>query len=59
MNEPNQPSKSDILAARNRIKQWLPPSFAKDIDAGLLDGWSLYNRAMADIMRERTDAEGE
>ncbi len=51
---PNEPSKADILAAREIVKQWLPPSFRKAIDAGDLDGFGLFERAMAQLIRERT-----
>jgi hypothetical protein len=54
MTAPNLPSQADILAAHDLMKTWLPPSFANDIDAGKLDGFGLYNRAMAQLIRQRT-----
>jgi hypothetical protein len=59
MTDPNVPTESDILAARKLMKGWLPPSFAGDIDAGKLDGFGLYNRAMKEIIRAVKEGDGD
>ena len=60
MTEPNEPTPSDTIAAREIVKTMLPPSFRKAIDAGELDGFGLFNRAMAQLIRERSaQEEGE
>lgn len=53
MTDPNTPTQSDILAIRERMKCWLTPAFATAVDAGELDGWGLYQRAEAELIRER------
>ena len=60
MTDPNQLTQADKLEIRERMKRWLTPSFVKDIDAGLLDGFGLYQRAEAELIRERAgEGEGE
>ena len=56
MTEPNEPTREDILAAREIMKGWLTPAFAKPVDAGELDGFALFNRAMAQLIKDRTEA---
>lgn len=57
MTIPNEFSQSDILAAREIIKRWMTPAFAKDIDAGKLDGFGLFKRAEAMLIQQRKDEE--
>lgn len=59
MNYPNQFHQSDTLEAREIVKTWLPPSFVKDIDAGLLDPFGLMERARAIIITRRKAEEQE
>ena len=59
MTDPNQPTPEETLAARELIKGWLPTSFVKAIDAGQLDGFGLFNRALAELMRAPVIAEGD
>lgn len=58
MTAPNQSTQSDKQEIRERMKRWLTPAFAGDVDAGKLDGWGLYQRAEAEMIRERKQ-EGE
>lgn len=51
-----------ILAARTLMKTRLTPAFARDVDAGLLDGFGLYQWAEAQALKKTTDtpdSEGE
>ena len=57
MTSPNLPSQSDIQSIRDRMKRWLSPAFARDVDAGLLDGFGLFQRAEAELIRERDGEE--
>lgn len=56
---PNEPSRADIIAARELMLTWLTPAFRKPVLAGELDGYGLFNRAMAQLLRERETEEGE
>ncbi len=57
MTDPNRPSLTDTLAAREIVKTMLPSSFAGHIDEGRLDGFGLFERAMAQLIRERAGEE--
>lgn len=60
MTNPNQPTHADIIAAREIMLQSLTPAFRKPVLAGELDGYGLFNRAMAQLIRERAgNEEGE
>lgn len=60
MTDPNKPTQSDILEARERVKRKMIPAFAKAIDAGELDPWGLVQDALAELIRERNgEQEGE
>jgi ABC-type taurine transport system substrate-binding protein len=50
---PNEPTHEDIIAARERVKTMLPPSFNTAIDRGDLDGFRLFERAMQQLIKER------
>jgi hypothetical protein len=50
---PNEITRADTLAARELMKGWLTPAFAKAVDAGELDGFALWDRAIAQLIRER------
>lgn len=58
MNEPNQPSKADIIAAREIAKSRTHPAHGGDIDAGKWDAYGAVQSALAELIRQRTD-EGE
>lgn len=53
MTEPNKPTRSDILEARERVKSKMTPAFVKPIDAGDLDPWGMVQDALRDMIRER------
>lgn len=53
MNDPNQPTQSDILEARQRVKRKMTPAFVKPIDAGELDAWGLVQAELSEMIRER------
>lgn len=55
--DPNQATQSDILEIRARMMRWLTPAFYRDVDAGMLDGFGLYRRAEAELLRERNAEE--
>lgn len=57
MTAPNEPSKSDIHEIRERMLRWLTPAFRKPVMAGELDGFGLYRRAEAELIRERAGME--
>ena len=59
MNSPNTPTHSDILAAREIVKQGVPKSHWRDIDAGLWDAYSKVQGALAELIRERIGEEIE
>ena len=60
MTEPNQPTQSDILEARERVKRKMTPAFARPIDAGELDRWVLVQGELQQMIRERNgEQEGE
>lgn len=60
MTDPNKPTQSDILEARERVKRKMTPAFAKAIDAGEFDRWGLVQDALAELIRERNgEQEGE
>ena len=50
---PNEPNKADIIAARELMLNWLTPAFRKTVRAGEMDGTGLFERAMAQLIRER------
>lgn len=57
MTAPNKPTHEDIIAAREIVKTMLPPSFARAIDRGELDGFGLFERAMEKLIKERASDE--
>ena len=57
MTTPNALTKTDLLEIRERMKRWLTPAFARAVDRGELDGWGLFRRAEAELIRERTQQE--
>lgn len=57
MTDPNAFTKTDTLAAREIIKRWMTPAFAKAIDRGELDGFGLFKRAEAMLIQRRKDEE--
>jgi hypothetical protein len=57
MTAPNEPTPSDTIAARELMLTWLTPAFRKPVLAGELDGFGLFNRAMAQLIRERAGEE--
>lgn len=60
MTDPNKPTQSDILEARERVKLKMTPAFAKAIDAGELDRWGLVQGELQQMLRERNgEQEGE
>lgn len=60
MTDPNKPTQSDILEARERVKRKMTPAFAKAIDAGELDQWGLVQGELQQMIRERKgEQEGE
>jgi hypothetical protein len=59
MTAPNKPTQADILAAREIMKSQLTPAFRNAVDAGELDGYGLFNRAMEQLIREREAGDTE
>jgi hypothetical protein len=47
------------LRAREIMKTRLTPAFARDVDAGLLDGFGLYQWAEAQALKKTTDTPDE
>jgi hypothetical protein len=54
---PNETTRSDILAARERVKAKTHPAHHGDIDAGHWDAWGEVQRALQDMIRERKGEE--
>ena len=57
MTDPNQPNRADILAAREIVKQGVPKSHWRDIDAGQWDAYSKVQGALAQLIRQREEEE--
>lgn len=56
MTDPNQPTKADIIAARERVKAQTHPAHHRDIDAGLWDAWGKVQDAIKGMIREQKEA---
>ena len=59
MTDPNQFSHTDTLAARKLVKSWNNPAHWNAIDRGEWDQWGAMEKARAQVIRERSGAEGE
>jgi hypothetical protein len=57
MTDPNTPTHTDILAARERVKAKIHPAHHGDIDAGKFDPWALVQGELRDMIRERKGEE--
>lgn len=57
MTDPSKATQSDILEARERVKQGVPKSHWRDIDLGHWDKWGKIQGALADMIRERNGEE--
>lgn len=57
MTDPNQATRADILAARERVKAKVHPAHACDIDAGLWDAFGMVQGELQEMIRERAGEE--
>jgi len=56
MGEPNEPTRVDVLAAREMVKARVHPAHHRDIDAGKWDKWGAMEAAYQQLIRERAGA---
>lgn len=57
MTDPNKPTQSDILEARERVKAKIHPAHWPEIDAGKFDPWRLVQDELAQLIRQREEEE--